>query len=197
MKFDVVRPLEHKSEFWVYIVGAISFLILYVSVDMEHLLELWFGEENTLIFYFTFLLLWVISLIIKVSGIYPSSDKIGILEISKLGFSIDSEVIEFNKFKDSLRFEISDYKGGGHNGRDDGIRNLIKFNISGECLEYQVLLKGPSHFEELKKTIEGLYDTDFNVVEYRYSEKSYLLNNNLSYEEIQVLKKRFGVKVWL
>ncbi|PWJ44747.1 hypothetical protein [Sediminitomix flava] len=130
---------------------------------------------------------------------YQTYKEVGSICFKNHTIEIDDITFALNQL-DELKFKVAGYNGQGNAYSKvihDGSRNFISFNQNGETHIFQFLLLYQDQVKQLKEILQLYYDQELTIIEYYQGNRSYLLNKNLSYNEIQLLKTRFNIEMWI
>jgi hypothetical protein len=93
-----------------------------------------------------------------------------------------------------LELKYGGYRGL-HRGRVeiDGTTNYLRLDDQ-EPLQF--LLSDHRALEQLRWMLQAWYEQGVPVREYHFTDRTFLLNPHMSYEEIQAFKKKYGVELY-
>ncbi|RTQ47442.1 hypothetical protein EJV47_18625 [Hymenobacter gummosus] len=90
-------------------------------------------------------------------------------------------------------------KYGGYRGlhrgrvRFDGTTNYLQLDAEPPL---RFLLRDEQALQQLRAALQGWYEQGVPVREYCFNDRTFLLNPDMSYEEIQAFKLRYGVSLY-
>ncbi|PWJ43193.1 hypothetical protein BC781_102742 [Sediminitomix flava] len=179
------------------VVCLISFLNCIFCAFMGHKIEIWFGESShqfELITASIFLISVALIVINSYTLWFNTSKTIGQLELTHDCIYINGKQIFIDDIND-ITFDIN-YFRGEIEGRSssDGTKNFITFVQNNQKIKVRILLENEYQIIELDEFIKMLYSIKFKVRVYRKMNRSYLLDENLSFDQIQDLKTKYQLK---
>lgn len=199
MQLDIIQPdKEKRKKGFKY--KVLSYFLTGVALIFTFIFSAIFNDSSLLLISISFLgtvgfIGTALFLLLKATSLLTATEEIGTIEFNDDSILVNGKLIELSE-QVHFRFNINGYKGERRVDKEKVKLGDENYLIINNDTRIEFFIENETQVEQLGKKVLLYYMSGVKIKESYNSYKSYLLQTNLPYEEIQMLKKKYDITFW-